>query len=531
MTTRVPFAVVAAVAALALAARPGPARGDVPPLHSLPGAPASIYLNFGGAPAQRWDTYAVPITPPYAGSADDVRAVWQVVADAFAPFDLDVTTVAPADLTQRHTAICVIGGNAWAGGGEDGIAKPTGFFNNLFPNVAWMTPGPTAGDPRYVGRVVVHELGHLFGLAHHSTYDAAGNKTAEYDPGTAGGAPFMGGCNPAVRGLWCRTANDVSAATMQADMSVIGGPANGFGYRPWTAGQSVPAATPLTPAAGGSVSAAGVVEQRTADLSDADAAITAGTHDTYAVPVAAAGTVTFTVTPVGMLHARLRLLDATGAALADGDAAATMGQTVTATVPAGTVYAEVSSFGGYGDVGQYALSGTVPIAATRPAAPPAAPPAVATPVVTPVATPVATPAVVAGPGPLAGTVIGTAGSWRDQGNAAARAFDGRVDTFFDAPAADGGWCGLDLGSARPIASFSYAPRAGFAGRMVGGRFEAGDDAAFASVIASYTVTAAPPPGLTRVVLPTPVTARFVRYVGPPGSNCNIAEFQLTAAGR
>ena len=129
---------------------------------------------------------------------------------------------------------------------------------------------------------------------------------------------------------------------------------------------------------------------------------------------------------------------------------------------------------------------------------------------------------------LSGATIGTAGSYHNGGNTAAKATDGNVSSFFDGPTANGNWVGLDLGSAKSVSELRYAPRSGFAGRMVGGRVQVSTTADFsASVTTVFTVTATPPVGsLTDVFLSAPVAARYVRYLSPDGSYGDIAEFQL-----
>jgi hypothetical protein len=124
-----------------------------------------------------------------------------------------------------------------------------------------------------------------------------------------------------------------------------------------------------------------------------------------------------------------------------------------------------------------------------------------------------------------GTVIGTAGSYTNGGNTIAKAVDGSLTTFFDGPTANGNWVGLDLGSAKSISQISYAPRSGWAARMVGGVFQASTTADFsAGVTTLYTISAAPVVGsLTTVTLSTPVTARYVRYLSPAGSYGDVAE--------
>src|SRR5262249_23854789 len=75
---------------------------------------------------------------------------------------------------------------------------------------------------------------------------------------------------------------------------------------------------------------------------------------------------------VNNLVAKLVLVDASGKVIATGDNNSTTAYsaTITATVSAGTYYVIAESHGGYGDLGQYTLSGTInSTAVTTPAAP------------------------------------------------------------------------------------------------------------------------------------------------------------------
>ena len=127
---------------------------------------------------------------------------------------------------------------------------------------------------------------------------------------------------------------------------------------------------------------------------------------------------------------------------------------------------------------------------------------------------------------LTGTTYGTAGSWANDGNTIAKATDGNLATFFDAPTA-GGNVGIDLGSAQAVTQIRFAPRAGYASRMVGGMFQYSTSPTFAAGITTvYTVSAAPAQGvLTTVPVSAPVE-RYWRYLGPANGYGNIAEFQL-----
>jgi hypothetical protein len=128
---------------------------------------------------------------------------------------------------------------------------------------------------------------------------------------------------------------------------------------------------------------------------------------------------------------------------------------------------------------------------------------------------------------LTGTVIGTSGSYTNNGNTIDKVFDGNLTTHFDAPGPNGAWVGLDLGSAKTITQIKYAPRSTNAGRMVGGQFQVSNTADFASATTIYTVASAPVTGsLTTQSVSVSGTWRYVRYLSPDGSYGNIAEMEV-----
>jgi glucose/arabinose dehydrogenase len=128
-----------------------------------------------------------------------------------------------------------------------------------------------------------------------------------------------------------------------------------------------------------------------------------------------------------------------------------------------------------------------------------------------------------------GVVIGTTGSWNNSGNTRDKAFDGSLATYFDAPA-DVGWTGLDLGTAKMLSQIRYAPRSGWASRMVGGAFQASNDPAFASgVVNLHTIPSIPAEGVLTSIDITPSAAhRYVRYLSPAGGFANVAEIEFYA---
>jgi hypothetical protein len=134
---------------------------------------------------------------------------------------------------------------------------------------------------------------------------------------------------------------------------------------------------------------------------------------------------------------------------------------------------------------------------------------------------------------VGGTVIGTPGT-RTQPNSgvitdyisgAVVAFNEGHSTYFDAATASGGWTGLDLGVARRITRLDYMPRQGYGSRMTGGVFQGANNPNFSGATTLFTVPSAPVDTgsvYTRATVYSTGTFRYVRYMGPPGSYCNVA---------
>lgn len=129
---------------------------------------------------------------------------------------------------------------------------------------------------------------------------------------------------------------------------------------------------------------------------------------------------------------------------------------------------------------------------------------------------------------LTGLVIGTPGSWSGSGNTIDKVFDGNLGTYYDAVNATGDWAGVDVGSPRVVTQIKYAPRSGFAGRMVGGQFQGANVADFSSgVVTLFTVTTAPTADvLTTQAINNPNAFRYLRYLGPANGFCNVAEVEF-----
>jgi hypothetical protein len=129
---------------------------------------------------------------------------------------------------------------------------------------------------------------------------------------------------------------------------------------------------------------------------------------------------------------------------------------------------------------------------------------------------------------VTGTVIGTANS-SGSINVIANAFDSNLDTYYEGPDASGDWVGLDFGanSGYVIQRISYSPRPFYESRMVGGIIQGANSADFSDAVTLFTITNQPLAGLlTSTNLTNTTSYRYLRYVGPNNSYCDIAELQL-----
>jgi hypothetical protein len=343
----------------------------VPPHSSLPGAFARIHLDFDGDVSPTWGEYQPGTTPAYDTDADpgsfsqqeldNIHTIWVRVSEMYSPFNIDVTTVDPGNLNNQQTMRVVIGGDGknggatyWYGTGTTagGIAYTGGFYND-FPNTGFVFPGNLDnGDPKPVAIAAAHEAGHGFGLGHQSLWDGT-TKLNEYDPGTPDKAPIMGRAYESTRALWY-PGHDFGIFKLSDDLDILQSQANGFFLRDDDHGESYADATVLN-VVGGSAQASGVIT----DILE---------RDFFHFTILEESNVHFTVTgaPLGaMLDPSLRLVNSSGAIL-QTVATASLTESLFATLLPGDYGIGVLSARGYGDIGQFFLSGTI-VAVPEPA--------------------------------------------------------------------------------------------------------------------------------------------------------------------
>ncbi len=334
------------------------AASIVPQLSSRPGAAATLYLDFDGHVEKQWGNRTNVVTPAYdtdgnsaSWSAEEtaaIREIWTRVAEDYAPFNLNVTTAPPAVIADRVAARMAIGGgySDWYGSAAGGVAY-LGGFAGTGSNVAYVFSNTLgAGNPKYVAEAVSHEAGHLFGVEHQAKWNGR-TLAAEYNPGTADWAPIMGIGYYAERTTWSNGATTDGPVAYEDALAVISSSKNGFGYAADDYGGTISTAAAL-PISSSSVNLKGTIGKN--DDWDMFKFSTAGGAARFTLDVAAAG---------ANLDGVLELKNATGQTIIMANPAASLGATLTTTLTAGTYYLAVHSSGGYGNLGQYTVRGSV----------------------------------------------------------------------------------------------------------------------------------------------------------------------------
>lgn len=371
-------------------------------LESRPGATRTLFLDFRGGTVTGtgWNqTYGSTITAePFTRDTTvstsfsdaellEIQRAWQVVAEDYAPFQINVTTrdlgadaitrssstdqvygtrvmVTAAGLTPSGSmyASCSCGGVAYVN-----VFNLSGSTQSYY-QPAWVFTNGTGTSGKNIGEAASHEAGHNFGLSHDGT------STSGYYTGSAPWAPVMGASYSQPLSQWSRGEYPGASNTTQDDLAVIAG---GAPLRSDDVGGTAATAAPLTPE------------------SPRDAVI--GTRaDVDAFTFTAAGATSLAATPAeGLpnLDLQLTVTDAAGSTVAvvnpvvsrvSSSSASGLGATWTTTLPGTpatyTAYvdgvgqgdpATADGYSDYGSLGNYRISLTTDAGSVTP--PPPAP--------------------------------------------------------------------------------------------------------------------------------------------------------------
>jgi hypothetical protein len=395
----------------------------VPAFSSRPTAGYTLYLNFAGFDfTGAWLGKGTPGWTPAYGNAtgtftalqqSNIAAIWARVAEKYAVFNVNVTTVDPAVAALGPTATdaqrqayydstpelmhTVVGGTgSWlATGGSGTSAMSTmrmtygtsansgagyGYHTN------WVFAGMSGMYPAAVGEIVAHEQGHGLSLHHHCDC-ANGVITNAYSTnfgasGTGSYVPVMGSPYHGQRSTWRVGTASRSGITLQNDVQSI--MTNSYGIGPYVetgVGHSTAAAgaLPLSGSAVNPALAKGIIVPASATAANPLGASNY-VADYFSFRSDGGASITLTAVnggsrltpgvadPGATLRSTLKIFDAAGNVVATAtEAADTLSTRFNGTLPAGRYFAQVASAGGhvslgdptavYYEMGSYFLTG------------------------------------------------------------------------------------------------------------------------------------------------------------------------------
>ena len=173
-----------------------------PQLQSRPNANVVFLVDFDGATVNNYWSAVYNggkpmVTAPSNMNAAQRLEIYQIIANSFAIFDINVTTIKsvydsyPWNKKSRlmSTPTNFMGAGGVAILSALSIGSPTYEY-------CWAFEGSLQANPKFIAQAGAHELGHTANLGHQGMYNTSGVKTADYHFGKGTGelswGPIMG---------------------------------------------------------------------------------------------------------------------------------------------------------------------------------------------------------------------------------------------------------------------------------------------------------------------------------------------------
>ncbi len=339
----------------------------VPKLNSLPGAPATIFLDFDGhyVTSGVWNNGTPLNCAAPTLSAIQITEIFNRVAEDYRPFEINITTdsaffiAAPFDkririiITPTSSWYPGVGGIAWIGSFVWGDDTPAFVFSDKFNSNA-----------KLIAECCSHESGHTVGLSHQSKYDAVDctNPLETYNSGQGIGeaawAPVMGKSYNRNLTNWNNGPTPYGCNNVQDNLSIITN-SNGFGFRADDYGDVIDNSASIINTANFSVD--GVISTNT-------------DKDVFTITLAHNNKLLLTAVPFGIsanndganLDIKLEIYNSEGILLNAYNPFEKLNVVIDTTLYAGTYYFVVdgtgnANIGEYGSLGAYTISGVAKV--------------------------------------------------------------------------------------------------------------------------------------------------------------------------
>ena len=381
---------------------PDPSVDEAFSLHSRPGAPHILFLDFDGhvINGTAWNSggntlYARAFDVDGDANSydqdelDRIGEIWHRIAEDLAPFDIDVTTEEPSVFDSSTGRVLITEDTD-----ETGAAMPYQGYGGVayvgvwgYSNMQYYQPALVyfdnlgGGGPTFVSEASTHEAGHNLNLSHDGL-NGPNPKSYYYGHGTGfvSWAPIMGvGYNNNVT-QWSR-GEYTYANNQQDDLAILDGL---LGPRPDDHSDVVAGATALYVDGAGTISVTNPETDPDNALTDNKGVIeNRDDVDMFAFS-AGAGLATLSVTPAwdayyrtsrrgANLDVHAALYDEFGTLLAESDPADDTDAYIAMTLSGGDYYLAVTGVGNsgvpysdYGSLGQYFIAGQIVVDAGDP---------------------------------------------------------------------------------------------------------------------------------------------------------------------